>query len=206
MKRVLSILLAVCLLPAVADAQTVIKKGVKGDTLVKTQELHPTVTVTPRGEAIKVVDLDPPTGNWNFEASYGMAFGDQTTINIVPQARYSRSPFFSMGGGLSYSYYYMSRRGEKEKMNYLGLNLFARLTPFPYLAFQVQPELLQRWGTHNNRKVAGRLVPTLLAGGGFIIPAGPGSVDILFLYDIIQNDYTPYGRNLYYTIGYSFRI
>lgn len=42
-------------------------------------------------------------------------------------------------------------------MNYLGINLLARLPPRPYLAFQVQPEILER-----------------------------------------------YGKNLYYTIGYSF--
>ncbi len=89
-------------------------------------------------------------------------------------------------------------------MNYLGINLLARLPPRPYLAFQVQPVILERWGKQNGHKVSARFVPTFLAGGGFIIPAGPGDISVLFLFGIIQNNYTPYGKNLYYTIGYSF--
>lgn len=204
MKAIVFYLFLTVVCPSALFAQRVVKDGVKRDTIVRTKEYLQTTVITPSGEKVRTRNITPRNGNWSVEGSYGMAFGNQTTINIVPQVRYSQSIYFSVGGGLSYSYYYLSHKGDKEKMNYLGLNVFARLTPFPYLAFQVQPEVLQRWGKQNDRKVSGRIVPTLLAGGGFIIPAGPGSVDILFLFDIIQNTYTPYGKNLYYTIGYSF--
>lgn len=186
--------------------QTEVRNGIRHDTIVKTEKLVETVRTTPGGQKITYYDITPKTGRWSLEGSYGMAFGEQTTINIVPQVRYSQSVYFSVGGGLSYSYYYLSKKNDRQHMNYLGINAFARLTPFPYLAFQVQPELLRRWGKENKRKVSGRFVPTFLAGGGFIIPVGPGSVDLLFLFDVIQDKYTPYGQNLYYTIGYSFRL
>lgn len=145
----------------------------------------------------------PAKGKWRFEGSYGMAFGNQTTFNIIPQVSYTHSPYFSVGGGLNYIYYHYSHEHNTDKMNYMGLNLFARLNPFPYLTFQIQPEVLQRWGKHNGDRISGRIVPTFLAGGGFNIPAGPGSIHLLFLFDVIQNDYTPYGNDLYYSIGYA---
>lgn len=204
MKNVVIIFILFLFLPFITYSQRVVKAGADRDTIVKTHEVREMVITTPNKRKVITQNITPRQGKWSIEGSFGMAFGDQTTINIVPQVRYSQSVYFSVGGGLSYSYYYLSHKGDKEKMNYMGLNLYARLTPFPYLAFQVQPEILERWGKQNDRKVSGRFVPTLLAGGGFIIPAGPGDIDILFLFDIIQNKYTPYGKNLYYTIGYSF--
>lgn len=191
------------LLSLIARSQTIVKDGMKQDTIIKKQEI---VVTDQNNQKVKIKNITPRAGQWNFEGSFGMAFGKQTTINIIPQIRYHQSVYFSLGGGLSYSYYYLSHKDDKEKINYLGLNLLARLTPFPYLAFQVQPEILERWGKQNGKNVSGRLVPTFLAGGGFIIPAGPGNIDLLFLFDIIQNKYTPYGSNLYYSLGYSIRF
>lgn len=204
MKTILSLLTILLLLSEISYSQTEVRHGNQQDTILKTETR--VVQQNPVTGKVSYKNITPRKGDWNLEGSYGMAFGDQTTINIVPQVRYSQSIYFSVGGGLSYSYYYLSNKSDKQKMNYMGLNVFARLTPFPYLAFQIQPEILSRWGKENGHRVSGRAVPTLLAGGGFIIPVGPGNIDILFLYDVIQNKYTPYGQNLYYTIGYAFRF
>lgn len=204
MKTVLLILLLTGLFPYILSAQTEVKEGVKQDTLVKTKIYEKTTGTRPYGVAVRFRNTDIPDKFWHFDASYGMAFGDQTTFNFIPQVRYSQNLYFSVGGGLNYIYYYLSHKGEKQKMNYAGINAFARLTPLPYLAFQVQPEILVRWGKENGHKTSGRFVPTLLAGGGFILPLGPGDISLLFLFDIIQNSNTPYGKNLYYTLGYSF--
>ena len=187
-------------------AQTVIRKGIHQDTIIKTKQLRQTTSFTPRGSAIQIKDVGPRQGKWYFKGAFGMAFGDQTTINIVPQVSYSQNPYFDVGGGINYVYYYSSKKHITEKMNYAGINLFARINPFPYLTFQFQPELMSRWGKHNDDQVSGRLVPTFLAGGGFTLPVGPGSINLLFLFDIIQNDYTPYGKNLYYNLGYAIRF
>lgn len=181
-------------------SQTVVKEDARTDTLFRKQ----TFATVPASRGISLRKIRPQNGKWSFGGSYGMAFGDQTTIEISPQISYSRNAYFALGGGLSYSHYYYSRKGIKEKWNYLGLDLFARITPFPYLAFQIQPEVLERWGKSNGKRVSSRFVPTLLAGGGFQIPAGPGSINLMFFYDIIQHKYTPYGDGLYYSVGYSF--
>lgn len=206
MKTALLLLLLAGTSPFFLRAQTRVTGNAHQDTIIRKKEIVYTTRQTPRGEKIRTRDITPRSDSWSFMASYGMSFGNQTTINIIPQVRYNPNVYISLGGGVNYIYYYSSHKDTKEKMNYMGVNLLVRFTPFPYLLFQVQPELLERWGKRNGEEVTGRLVPTLLAGGGFVIPAGPGSVNILFLFDIIQNDYTPYGKNLYYTIGYSFRF
>ncbi len=185
-------------------AQTEIKKGIKQDTIVKTRTFLQNTQVTPEKVAVRFKDTTPPDNYWKFNIAYGMAFGEQTTFNFIPQVSYSRNVFFSIGGGLNYIYYHLSRKDRKEQTHYAGLNAFARITPLPYLIFQVQPEILERWGKQNGRKVSGLFVPVFLAGGGFCLPIGPGSINLLFMFDIIQDDYTPYGNNLYYTLGYSF--
>lgn len=206
MKKVLLILLICSFSPLLVCSQNIGRQGMAQDTITKTRIYRETIENTPQGTRVKYKDITPSDNRWSFRLAYGMAFGDQTTFNLIPQVSYSPGIYFSAGGGLNYIYYYLSHRGEREKMHYAGINVFARLYPFPYLIFQVQPELLGRWGKENNRKVSGRLVPTLLAGGGFSIPAGPGKINLLFLFDIIQNEYTPYGKNLYYSLGYSFRF
>lgn len=206
MKIALLFLFIVDIFPLILHGQNEVKKGFAQDTIVKTKSIRQTAENTPRGVAIRFQDVTPPTQFWHIEAAYGMAFGNQTTFNFVPQLLYSQNTYFSVGGGLSYIYYYLSHKGEKQQMHYIGLNFLARLKPLPYLIFQVQPEIFERWGKQNGRKVSSRFVPTFLAGGGFTLPVGPGNINLLFMFDIIQNDYTPYGKNLYYTLGYTFRI
>lgn len=200
MKKWVYIGLTFLLFSISAIAQTEVKPGNRQDTIIRKEQYI--VRDVPDNRRLITRNITPKAGEWSFEGSFGMAFGDQTTINIQPQVRYSQNAYFSLGGGVSYSHYYHSHN--KEKLNYLGLNVFARVTPFPYLALQVQPEVLERWGKINGKKVSGKIVPTFLAGGGFFIPVGPGSINLMFFYDVIQNKYTPYGDGLYYTIGYSF--
>lgn len=201
MKIIICILTGL-LIAYAGQAQSQVKEEHRQDTLIRSRRY--VIENTTNGPEVRLQRLPQSEGKWSFEGSYGMSFGDHTTISVTPQIRYSRSVYFSVGGGLSYNYYHFSKKGETENMHYPGLNAFARLTPFPYLAFQVQPEIFGRWGKKNGHSVKGRAVPTLLAGGGFLIPAGPGSINLMFYGDIIQNDYSPYGSGLYYTIGYSF--
>lgn len=175
------------------------------DTLYRTTALPRTAVHTGTSKEVSAV---PPTrtkrkGRWHLGGNFGMSFDNQTTIQVSPQISYSRNNYFSAGGGISYSHYHSSRGGNKYNLNYMGLNLFARATPLRYLAFQIQPELLQRWGKYNREETSGKLVPALLVGGGFSLPLGPGGIQLMFNYDVIQNKYSPYG-NLYYTVGYGF--
>lgn len=142
-------------------------------------------------------------GEWLFGGSFGMAFGNrQTTLSIAPQVGYTQSPYFSVGGGVTYNYYYASK--PDDKMNYLGINIFGEINPFPFLAFRLQPELYEGWGKMNGKDRSAELIPAILVGGGIRLPLIKGNIGIMFYYDVLQHDDTPYGNNLFYTIGYTF--
>lgn len=110
-------------------AQTEIKKGIKQDTIVKTRTFLQNTQVTPAKVAVRFKDTTPPDNYWKFNIAYGMAFGEQTTFNFIPQVSYSRNVFFSIGGGLNYIYYHLSRKDRKEQTHYAGLNAFAPYYP-----------------------------------------------------------------------------
>lgn len=144
-------------------------------------------------------------GQWHPGVSFGMAFGSKrTTLNISPQIGYSQNPFFMVGGGLNYNYFHSSR--EDYKLHYMGFHVFGRATLFQLISFQIQPELMQRWGKSDGHSVSGRLVPTILAGGGITLPLLRGGINVMFYYDVLQDEYTPYSDNVFFTIGYSFNF
>lgn len=144
-------------------------------------------------------------GEWYPGGSFGMAFGNrQTTISIAPQISYGQSPYFRIGGGITYNYYHSS--ATKDKRNYAGINLFGEVIPLPFVVFRLQPELYESWGKSGGQTVSASLVPTILVGGGIRLPLIKGDVSIMFYYDVLQYDNTPYGNNLFYTVNYSFRF
>ena len=91
-------------------------------------------------------------------------------------------------------------------MNYLGVNVFGRVNPVRYIALQIQPELKGSWGKSYEKKIDFRYVPTMLVGGGGVIPTGTGSISVMFYYDVIQDQYSPYGKNWVCSVGYSFNL
>lgn len=142
-------------------------------------------------------------GEWHPGGSFGMSFGNrQTTISIAPQISYSQNPYFRIGGGVTYNYYHSS--SAKDKLHYAGINLFGEVIPLPFIVFRLQPELYESWGKAGNQTFSATLIPTILVGGGIRLPLIKGDVSIMFYYDVLQYDNTPYGNNLFYTIGYSF--
>ena len=132
-----------------------------------------------------------------------MSFGDYTSIDVSPQIGYRWNEFFSAGGGVSYNYHHSSNRYD---MNYLGINVFGRVNPVRYIALQIQPELKGSWGKSYGKKIDFRYVPTMLVGGGGVIPTGTGSISVMFYYDVIQDEYSPYGKNWVCSVGYSFNL
>lgn len=135
--------------------------------------------------------------------SLGFAFGNHSTsINISPQVGYAFSKYLTAGGGVSYTYYdYRS-----SSQNYLGLNLFGRAYPIDYLTIQVQPELYSMWGSYSGVKYDNRVVPCLLVGAGITIPAGRGGVNMMLYYDVVQDDWSPYSSEIFYSVGYIFNF
>lgn len=142
-------------------------------------------------------------GKWILGGSCGVSFGDYTSIDVSPQIGYRWNEFFSAGGGVSYNYHHSSNRYD---MNYLGVNVFGRVNLVRYIALQIQPELKGSWGKSYEKKIDFRYVPTMLVGGGGVIPTGTGSISMMFYYDVIQDKYSPYGKNWVCSVGYSFNL
>lgn len=142
-------------------------------------------------------------GKWTLGGSCGVSFGDYTSVDVSPQVGYCWNEFFSAGGGVNYNYHHSSNQYD---MNYLGVNVFGRVNPVRYIALQIQPELKGSWGKSYGKKIGFRYVPTMLVGGGGVIPTGTGSISVMFYYDVIQDECSPYGKNWVCSVGYSFNL
>ena len=75
---------------------------------------------------------------------------------------------------------------------------------------QVQPEMNYRFGKiiyegppkqeyHSDAVIA----PSLLMGGGLVLPAGRGEMLINLFYDVLQNENSPYGNRPIFNFGYN---
>ncbi|MDU1903969.1 MAG: hypothetical protein E6772_04225 [Dysgonomonas sp.] len=146
-----------------------------------------------------------------FGGRFGLQFGDYTVVNIAPQAGYSFSDKFNAGGGFSYSYYkedfYSNSEKWKDKRSYLGFNLYGRLYPVDFLVLMVQPEINRMWSTlehdRSSEKIKeSKFVPSLIVGGGLRL----GPMTAMIQYDVAQNKNSPYGNNIFYSIGYMFGL
>lgn len=139
-----------------------------------------------------------------FGGSFGMQFGDYTVINISPQVGYNFSKYFTLGAGLGYSYYKYDFYG-KDKSHYASFDIFGRVYPIQYIVLSVQPEINRMWRTveydsgKNNFK-ENKFVPTVLIGGGLRFMGFMAMLQ----YDVVQDDNSPYGDRLFYSLGYSF--
>jgi hypothetical protein len=47
------------------------------------------------------------------------------------------------------------------------------------------------------------IVPSVLIGGGIVIPSGRGSVIMSVSYDVLQDKNSPYGNRAIYNVGYN---
>ncbi len=136
-------------------------------------------------------------GQFGFNITNG-----QTAINVSPQLGYRFNQYLTAGAGVGYSYYsYKDVFNQKYSQNYLGMNIYGQVNPIKYVALKVQPEVYQMWG----QNIETQTIPCLLVGAGATIPTGNnGGVSMMFYYDVAQNDFSPYGKDIFYSIGYTF--
>lgn len=141
----------------------------------------------------------------------GLQFGDYTLINIAPQVGYSFSKYLNAGVGFTYTYwkddYYSGNIKFKDKSSYFGFNLYGKFYPIENIVLMVQPEINRVWQTVENTSSKEKLkeekfVPVCLLGGGLRL----GPVTAMIQYDVVQNDRTPYGDNIFYSLGYTFNF
>ena len=145
----------------------------------------------------------------------GASFGDYTVANISPQLGYRFNEYFAAGAGVNFIYSSIKYRDYNGNSLYkagygvTGLNIFGRVYPIRYILLQVQPEMNYVWGKYKyydgtpDMKIPGKLVPSLLLGGGAVIPQGPGALVIMVQFDVLNQELNPYGNRAIYNIGYN---
>lgn len=142
-----------------------------------------------------------------FGGGVGLQFGDYTLVNIAPQVGYDFNKYLNAGAGFTYTYYNDKYDGWKDKSSYLGFNVYGKIYPIPYVVLLVQPEINRMWRSVENRVTHNKtkneeFVPVLLVGGGVRL----GPMTAMIQYDVAQDDNSPYGNRLFYSVGYTFNF
>lgn len=143
-----------------------------------------------------------------FGGGFGLQFGDYTTINIAPQVGYAFNKYINAGAGIAYTYYKNDYHFGSDKIkntrSYFGFNLYGKFYPTNFLVFMVQPEANRMWSSIKSERTSekyseNKFVPTVLVGGGLRF----GPVTAMLQYDVVQDDNSPYGDKIFYSIGYT---
>jgi hypothetical protein len=149
--------------------------------------------------------------------NFGLAFGNYTLINISPQLGYRFNDYLAAGFGINGQYVgdrlkdFSGRTVYKSSRGVIGLNTFGRVYPFRFLMLQVQPEVNYLFGKDTyytgsptgTFKMDAMIEPSLLLGAGAVLQQGRGALIISAMYDVLERDYSPYGRKPVYNIGYN---
>ncbi|MBC6490323.1 hypothetical protein ACFSQD_08380 [Flavihumibacter stibioxidans] len=154
--------------------------------------------------------------------NFGLSFGNYTFINISPQVGYRFNDLLAAGIGINGQYNQIKYRDfnndviEKQSYGVMGMNIFGRLYPIRQGFLQVQPEMNYIWGnskTYNpdsKSSLNGKILPSFLVGAGAFFPAGrAGGFIIMAQYDLLNKDGmnsdpgTPYGKNVFMSIGFN---
>ncbi len=151
--------------------------------------------------------------------SFGLSFGSYTLLNLAPQVGYRFNKYLSSGVGINLLYV-----SQKEKDNYgndyrkvvqgiTGLNFFARFYPTQKILIQIQPEGNYIFGKQifyqpvkETYKLDAEIVPSLLAGGGLVVPTAKGAFITTVMYDVLQKVNSPYGNRPIVNVGYNFNF
>lgn len=154
--------------------------------------------------------------------NFGLSFGNFTFVNISPQIGYRFNDLFAAGIGINGQYSQNRYRINgntvyKDKYGVAGMNVFGRIYPIPQGFIQIQPEMNYIWGSRidyipqeSKSSLNGKILPSLLAGVGAFLPAGGvGGLVIMAQYDLLnKGDYypnpsTPYGKNIFLSVGFN---
>lgn len=161
--------------------------------------------------------------------NFGLSFGDYTLVNISPQVGYRFNNYFAAGIGINGQYtqikytYGSNETYARENYGVAGLNIFGRLYPIQQLFIQAQPELNYIWGSRKyyepdpdeKTSLNAKILPSLLIGAGGVLPMGQaGGLLLMAQYDVLNktnnlnssDPVTPYGNQVFFSIGFNFGL
>lgn len=137
--------------------------------------------------------------------SLGLQFGDYTSVHISPQVGYMFSKYLTAGAGIGYTYWSTNRSDYDISQHYGSFNLYGKFYPIDFLVLSVSPEISRMWQSASYRGVHSSLskfVPSVVVGGGLHL----GPLLLQIKYDVVQDDYSPYGNKFFYSVGYTFNL
>lgn len=138
-----------------------------------------------------------------YGGSFNMQFGDYTAIGISPQIGYNFSKYLNAGAGFGYNYFREKEGDYKWSRHYLSFNVYGQVYPIDYIVLAVQPEISRMWQNeeYSDLKIKyDKFVPSVVVGAGFRY----GGMVAMLKYDVVQDDYSPYGSNIFYSVGFHF--
>lgn len=138
-----------------------------------------------------------------FGGALGLQFGNYTTINVSPQVGYGFSKYLSAGVGIGYTYFKEDRNNFDISEHFASFNLYGNFYPVEFIVVSVRPEISRMWQNIEYNRTStsySKFVPSVVLGAG--VRFGPLMAQIK--YDVVQDDYSPYGNNIFYSIGYTF--
>lgn len=133
--------------------------------------------------------------------------------------RFNKS--LAAGAGINFEYYkekthITTTEDLITRFGLVGLNIFGRVYPIENIMLQIQPEANYKFGditdydysTQSSVKSTAPpvIVPSFLAGGGFVLPSRGGALIISVMYDVLQDKNSPYGKKPIINFGYSFNL
>lgn len=142
----------------------------------------------------------------SFGGNISLQFGDYTVVGISPQVGYDFNKYFTAGAGLGYTYFKDKYYDYKWSSSYLSFDVFGRFYPIEYIVIGIQPEISRMWQSityyDGYKENESKFVPSFLVGGGLRL----GGMIAMIQYDVVQDDHSPYGNRLFYSVGYTFRF
>ncbi|KAA2240498.1 hypothetical protein F0L74_30560 [Chitinophaga agrisoli] len=150
--------------------------------------------------------------------SVGLIFGDYTNINVSPLLGYRFSDMFAAGVSINAQYAsekyedFSGRTYQKDQYTVLGGGLWGRFYPLDMIFVHAQPELnyvAVKSTFYEDPKTSlkeSHAVPSLLLGGGYSQPLGENGGSafyIMILYDVIQDQWSPYQNRPLFRVGFN---
>lgn len=148
--------------------------------------------------------------------NFGFAFGNYSLLNISPMIGYRFSPKFAAGININAQFTWEKYRDidgfeRKDNFSILGGGIWGRYYPLDFLFVQAQPEYnsisLKRQIYDDPRRTFKERygAPSLLLGGGYAQPiGGNSSFVIMLLYDVLQDNNSPYRNRPVFSVGGNF--
>lgn len=187
------------------------------------QEVYNSSGRTTRSKPQKKSGFDPQ--RLVIGGGLGLGFGNVTNIGVSPRIGYRITDQFAAGVSLGYQYFKVNDFYEVYNPGKMGYDYYdyktsmysggvwARYAPLQWLFAHVEYE--HNFMTITNYRYAqtgtGAIeafrenynAPSLLVGPGFRQPMGEhSSFNVMLLYDVIQNKYSPYYNRITPSIGF----